>query len=139
MGTTMHAHIEVKVNNKWLHFAAPNVDRDYTVFALINGCRKEDTVREIVPVAKIHEIPKDMSVITQLCLNKDQKAYTLHDFCTLYPDEIRVLQAGLRNLVPDKTKALDLEEDVFKTYINGNTIASHDGFDNSRIIIWYDN
>ncbi len=142
MGTTIHAHIEVKRGNRWLHYGAPNVDRNYFVFACISGERKED-LREpirsrIKPQASITGLPDDMSEVTKFCYNQDKHGMITHGEGVLTADNLRSLQSHLRE-DNDFYIRYDLEEDVFRTYINGNSIASHQGWDDVRIVFWYDN
>lgn len=42
MSTTIHAHIEVKQNGRWLHYANPYVEQDYVLFDMIANVRHED-------------------------------------------------------------------------------------------------
>ena len=134
MGTTMHAHIEVKKDGKWFHYAAPNVLHDYVVYACINGTGREIIDRKVMPVAKINEIPDNISEVTRICLETDCKNYRLHGFGVLDCDDMKELQKQLRDIFEN----YDLEEDVFKTYIGGNAICIHAGFDDARIVFWFD-
>lgn len=143
MSTTIHAHIEVKKGDRWLHFAAPFVDKNYLLFAAINGERIEDfreSMRErIIPQASINHLPTDLSEVTRLCYQQDNEGYRLHGMGCLTATDIRNLQQHLNDINENSCKRYDLEEDVFKTYINGNSIASHQGWDDVRIVFWYDN
>lgn len=144
MGTTMHAHIEVKKDGKWYHYGCPDVDRDYLVFACINGTRKDtfnsapNSIKDkIKPVARIHELPKDMSEVTRICLDMDKAGYRLHDFGVLEADDLSALQKELREITG--CGRYDLEADIFKTCIGGNSITRHDGFEDVRVLFWFDN
>lgn len=145
MGTTMHAHIEVKKNGEWLHYGCPNVTRNYLVFACINGTRKEDFKEQpeiydkIHPVTTIHELPYDMSEVTKFCLEIDNDRYKLKNFGVMNAEDIENLQHHIWEIKNPRDLDFDLEEDVFKTYIGGNSIAAHEGFDDVRIIFWFDN
>lgn len=143
MGTTIHAHIEVKRANKWLHYGAPNVPQDYLLFAAINGERRDD-FREsmrvrITPQASIQGLPNDLSEITAFCYEQDRKSCRLHGEGALTAEDLKHLQTHLRTINDNMHKRYDLEEDVFYHYINGNCIASHQGWDDVRIVFWYDN
>lgn len=145
MGTTMHAHIEVKVDGKWEHFACPCVTRNYLVFACINGMRRDDfeddptIYNKIRPVSRIHKIPEDISEITRKCLKFDESQYTLKGHGVLESDDLMRLQEMLRDIKGIRDLDYDLEYGVFHTYINGNAIYTHYGFDDARIVYWFDN
>lgn len=146
MGTTIHAHIEVKKNNKWLHFAAPNVESNYIVFAAINGERLEDfreSVRtKIHPQASITGLTDDISEVTAFCYEQDKKGYSIHGEGILTSNDIRNLQKHLYEINEQEQNYLhkyDLDETIFRTYINGNAISAHQGWDDVRIVFWYDN
>ena len=131
MGTTMHAHIEVKLGNDWLHFATPSVQRDYTLFELINELHAETVDNKIIDMA---------SEVTRKCFAQDCDSYRIHDMFVLQAEDLPVLQQRLWDAHTDKSILdLDLEGSIFHTYVNGNTLAQHQGWDDLRIIGWYDN
>lgn len=144
MGTTMHAHIEVKKNNTWLHYGAPDVSRNYLLFAAINGEQLEDfrpSVRDkIIPQASIKGLPDDISDVTKLCHEYDMDRYHVHGEGTLTANDILNLQNHLYEL---NEMTLNYQnkwclETLFKTYINDGTIAGHKGWDDVRIVFWYE-
>lgn len=146
MGTTMHTHIETKKDGKWLHYGAPAVARDYAVFAAINGkrldCLDEMLRKDIRPQASIKSLPDDMSEVTKICYEQDKESYYLRDEGILTAKDIENLQAHLdelREKHPHWIGSCDLEEDIFRTYIADSAIASHRGWDDVRIVFWYDN
>lgn len=143
MSTTIHAQIEVKKDNRWLHFASPIVHTDYIFFAAINGEGIDylrDSVREkIHPNASGKGLPDDISEVTAVCYQMDKESYHLHDEGFLSTQDLRNLQQNIWDIYYfDPKSAWDLEEHFFKTYINGNAIASHQGWDDVRIVFWYD-
>lgn len=143
MGTTMHAHIEVKKNGRWFHFAAPIVPQNYFFFAVVNGEGLEyfrPSVREIIhPIASINELPNDMSEVTEFCYNQDKESFHVHGEGVLLAPDLRGLQYHLwdANEYDPKGK-WDIDEVFFRTYINGNSIILHQGWDDVRVIFWYD-
>ena len=147
MGTTMHAHIEVKKDGKWLHYGCPAIARNYLVFACINGMCKEalegspKVYERIQPVAKTDKLPDDMTEITRICLDMDRSDYTLKGYGVLDAGDLYRLQKLLWSIPGVKSGATeyDLEESFFKTYIGGGAIAVARGFDDVRVIFWYDN
>lgn len=142
MGTTIHAHIEVKKDNRWLHFAAPHVTQDYLLFAAINGEGLEwfrESVKErICPQASVTGLPDDLSEITAFCYEQDKASCKLHGEGALTTEDLIRLQAHLKEINDSIYDKYDLEEHIFRTYINGNAIASHQGWDDVRIVFWYD-
>lgn len=144
MGTTIHAHIEVKKNNTWFHYATPDVNRNYMLFAATNGERLEDfrpNVRDkIIPQTSIKGLPDDISDITKICYEYDINGRHVHGEGALTANDIRNLQRHLYEL---NEMELNYQnkwclETLFKTYINDGTIASHKGWDDARIVFWYD-
>ncbi len=140
MSTTMHAHIEVKKNGKWLHFGAPKGLTDGLVHAVINGVSIDtfNTHGRIHPVCRINSLPEDMTEITKICLEEDRKDYRIHDEGMLEACDIEKLQKELDNFRPEPLSHYDLEHNIFYTYICNGAIAAHRGFDDVRIIFWYD-
>lgn len=142
MGCNAHVHIEVKKNEKWYHFAAPDVRRDYFVYAAMAGERLEDLPqciqKRICPAAESHEMPNDISEVTEICYKQDGEAYHLHNVSVITAEGLHRLQQNLNelNALP---RSYDLEEDIFHTYVGGNTLAQHQGWDDLRVILWFDN
>lgn len=139
MGTTMHAHIEVRQNGRWLHYANPNVPQNYVLFDMIAGVRNEDP--DIIPVASFHSLPGDMSDITRACWEYDRNMFRAHNTGILTSDDLTKLQHNLTAYAENHSWCvdMDLEHVIFRTYINHGSIAAHVGFDDSRIVFWFDN
>lgn len=149
MGTTLHAHIEVKLDGKWQHFAAPCVERNYILFAVLAAVRRQDANAalghmdpfEVTTVPWCAKLPEDISEVTAVCHRKESEQYDLHHEGWLEGRFIPTLQQELNRYMSYKAKngPMDLEEDIFHTYINGSSIAAHDGFEDVRIVFWFDN
>lgn len=144
MGCDIHAHIEVRKDYKWYHFAAPRIDRNYGLFTIIAGQRLGRAPFDMAcepGVASMRVLPDNMSEVTKVCYEQD-KSLGPHDVCVLDADGIRQLQLKLNRHYNDddhNSKGCDLEWDVFHTYINGSSIAAHSGWDDVRIVCWFDN
>lgn len=67
MGCCVHAHFEVKIDNKWEHYSIPNIKRHYKVFEKMAGVRG-DIANAISPPKGL---PNDISLITKI----DSKCY----------------------------------------------------------------
>ena len=149
MTPTLRAHIEVKHNNKWLHYAAPIVEPNQILFAAINGEGLEylnQTLQDhIIPQASITEIPENISDITAICLQQDQERATLYGQIkgkgVLTSEDIHNLQQHLYQLDEKLDlgyyQLFDLEEGVFHTCIDETSISKHNNFKDSRIVFWY--
>lgn len=133
MGTTMHAHIEVKKGNEWLHFNAPDVERDYLLFLTMGCNRAKEYYPHVKDMMTEHKLPDDMAPVTRFCYDIDKQYYRIHSECFITSDDLRKLQQYWR----DMGWNYDMEE-IFHTYIGCNAIAAHNYFDDSRIILWYD-
>lgn len=148
--TELRAHIEVKLDGKWQHYAAPTIKDNYIAFACINGYGRDyidkDLSARIKPQASVKGIPEDISELTKYCWQVAQ-----------YPDEngdtepfgagcltaqdLRNLQTQFEKINSLHTKfdfeKMHVERNVFNTWIHGNPIAWHEWFDDARIIFWY--
>lgn len=149
MGCDIHAHIEVKHDGKWQHFAAPNMECRPLLFAVMAGVRKDD-VEEclhhmdpsvITTVAWKEGLPDDISYVTRVCHKTDANDYKLHHEGWLDRQTIVDLQKELLRYRGHISRygPMDLEEDIFHTYISGGSIAAHRGFEDVRIVFWFDN
>lgn len=137
MGQNIHAHIEVKHNGVWEHFSAPRVVRDYKLYVLMGSNREVPGLKAIEGVEV--GLPADASTITKCCLQLDAALYgqgMVDTVRVLNADGIASLQEAYKAVRPD---GCDLEEDVFHCYVAGNAICTHSGFEDSRIIYWFDN
>lgn len=142
MGQNIHLHIEVKRNGVWEHYSAPHVKRDYKLFSLMGSDR---FIPGFGPKSTLaHGLPDDASYLTAVCLDYDAN--------DLYGDNIRQtvrvmdkdgvqkLQLAYALAYPGMAPLdADLEENVFRCYINGNAISAHKGFDDVRLVYWFDN
>ena len=93
------------------------------------------------PIVPLKGLPDDMSGLTMECYLLDAKDYMrLHHQGWLSSEELHVLQKRLIKL-RSKTSPweTDLEEAYFHCYIRGNAVSSHKGFDDSRLVFWFDN
>lgn len=144
MGCDMHAHIEVKLNGVWQHYSAPIVERFYGLFNLVAFVRPEDTENVGINycVCKHFGFPEDASDLTKYCYELDASKGR-HHAGYLTARELEELQEELYLHYPHVKRTgidrLDLDYNIFRTYINGNSIAYHSGFEDSRLVFWFDN
>lgn len=137
MGASIHMHIEVKKNGRWLHYSAPAINRDRTFFGMVAGL---DT--GIKPVVQPKGLPDDLSKVTLACLEQDKESYKVHHATWLDADELFDLQDALKAYhepLGHGPLQYDLEYAYFNTYINGNSVARPQGWDDVRLVAWFDN
>lgn len=140
----LQAHIEVKMEKKWFHYAAPNVTPNYILYAALNGeglgaLRESFRERFKDQASSIPGLPEDLSLATDFCHAYDmENAMEVYGECILTADDICALQKILKEVNPDDYPGTwNLEEAIFHTYVNGEPIAEHAGFDDVRILCWY--
>lgn len=135
MGTDIHAHVEVKVGGKWLHFNAPHVDRDYRLFTKLAGVRD---VEDVEPIAQPRGLPDDVSDVTRILYERERRKSHSESFITR--GEIELLSDWYIKHRPKEHHGL---EGVFG-YIDGNPLHALGGgsepelFEDVRIVFWFD-
>ena len=144
MSTTLYAHIEVKFEGRWEHFAACSVYKNYLLSAAINGTRADNLAagREIPkPAAGRTGIPADATAVTKACIAREVGPEPANA-CVLDAEQIQEVQDEMYRVRPEVKKTgidqFDFEHSVFHTYINGNAIAAHTGFEDVRMICAFD-
>lgn len=133
MGASIHMHLEVKSDGKWLHYAAPHIFRNPRVFDAMAGLYGGQ------PVRPVSGLPADLSEITRFCHEQDSGNFRLHHEGCLDADGIHALRERLRQTDLPHELPIDLEDDVLHCYINGNGFESHQGWDDARLVFWFDN
>ena len=138
MGASIHMHIEVKSGDTWHHYAAPHMFKDGVFFDLIAGIY--DKLQPVVPP---RGLPENLSFVTQHDWDQDSKDFSrLHHAGWLSAKELVELQDRLNYIYAESTRpalSYDLETGLLHTYINGNALAIHQGWDDLRLIFWFDN
>lgn len=151
MGCDIHAHVELRYQGKWEHYAIPNIDRWYDLFGIMAGVR-----REVTPIVEPKGVPEDMSVITRL--DWELWAEDAHTASWFNEDELDELQKWLDRQKKQADKKgekytgnqFDLESGVLGgTYMFGNSLTSFkhyndinyipEGADAVRLVFWFDN
>lgn len=75
MGLDIHAHFEIKVKGKWLHYSQPDIYRNYSLFdkmAMVVG----DDENGI----EAKGLPNDMTETTKLCSDVDKPDSQYHSW-----------------------------------------------------------
>jgi len=145
MGCDIHMHIEVKVESKWEHYAAPWVRRSYSLFEKLAGVRGEIENAIVAPKG----LPYDMSIITRKAFEKWEE--DAHSESWLSLEEICKLEEWLddknKNDVEYRWKIYDLERDVLNTFCEGYSFAGilrypeekPEWIEDVRFVFWFDN
>ena len=141
MGCDIHLHIEVKINDEWLHYNSPHVSRHYAVFAKMANVRNYDD-NEIVPISAPKGMPPDASRVTVF----DFYEWDLdgHSYSWLSASEIAVLANWMKEQSWGSSPFYF--EDVFG-FLFGNSYPGFtkypedrpEGLQDVRFVFWFDN
>ena len=145
MGCDIHMHIEVKINDKWEHWSAPNMPRCYPLFNKLAGVRAYDD--SIKPISEPRGLPDDLSTPTKVAYEWER--CDAHDTSWINKEEIDVLEQWVRTeLIKTWTKDswLCLEAHFVHSYCCGNGFSGIGNYSNSypesindvRFIFWFD-
>lgn len=140
MGCDIHLHIEVRLNGKWEHYAAPNIDRDYSLFSRMAGVRGKE-----IPISKPKGLPSDLTTLTKY--DADRCGIDGHDHSWLSKKEIVRLKDWIDGQRTQMNDFFDLEHTILHCYLFGNSFAGielypnerPDGVDDVRFVFWFDN
>lgn len=138
MGASIHQHIEVKdLNGKWHHYAAPHIYRNYAYFALLAGVRGS-----LQPIVAPRGLPTDASFVTLHDYEYDKHdSFGPKHVGWLNADEIIRLQERLNDYYAGQglsRQEADLEDNFFHTFIGQSSVALHKGWEDVRLIFWFD-
>jgi hypothetical protein len=151
MGCDIHAHVEIRYNGNWEHYAMPSIDRWYELFGIMAGVRGGSK-----PIVEPKGLPEDMSTVTRL--DWEKWGVDAHTPSWFNEEEIDQLSEWLkqkeqedeRNGELANTLRYDLEYGILnKTYIFGNSLTAFKHYDDTeylpkgcdavRLIFWFDN
>lgn len=138
MGAAIRQHIEVKdANGVWHHFGAPNTWKDYIYFGLLAGVRDA-----VGPIVEPRGLPDDLSFVTKFCFEQDAAdGFGNKHVGWLSAEELRELQKRLDEHYRELHTSYidhDLEAHYFSTYIAGGCVATHKGWEDARLVFWFD-
>lgn len=143
MGCDIHVHIEVREKSTgiWHHLAAPRVSRSYVLFAIMAKCGR---CGEVKPIASNRGLPDDITFVTRN--DRERWGRDGHSDSWLGCDEIEILRSRLQAEIEHRGWKYDhlqhdLEWGIFHTYLHGNALTSLDdtGYDDVRLVFWFDN
>ncbi len=143
MGCDIHLHVEVKINGKWEHYNAPYIHRHYRLFARMARVRKSDDLSD-GECFKPRGIPTDVSTTTKFAY--ERWGVDAHDASWLGAVEAGCIQEWYHSDEKNDNPHPPLFGYVFgndiDTYVrfpkDGNRIRSL-GFEDARIVFWFDN
>jgi hypothetical protein len=121
MSTHILVHVEIKLDGKWEHYAAPDVEDKYDLFAKMAGIRAEGT--GIVPIVAPKGLPEDITRVTRMDW---QRSSDFHTPSWMNEEEIDALSEWLRVEGTRKKWEFDflyLEIGVLHTYLFGCTLT----------------
>ena len=127
MGCDIHMHIEVKVGRRWRHRASPHVTRNYTLFALLGRCGRD---QHISPVADNRGMPRDASVESRWQWNKVKRTGDYHSPSWLSLQEVRE--------AADRFKQID-GRDLWLYFDDFDHAEIDDADEDVRFVFWFDN
>ena len=137
MGASIHMHIEVKAGDTWHHYAAPHMFRNRDFFDLVAGVYGRHQ-----PIVPPRGLPENPTFVTRHDYEQDSKGCRLHHTGWLGADELEELQQRINEVFHVSnvdSMEYELETGILHTFINGNTLAQHQGWDDLRLIFWFDN
>lgn len=95
MGCDIYLHIEIKVGGQWHHYSAPNVPRNYALFALMADVRNDG---EYEPVSTQKGLPDDLSPVTRYSAEHWKNGSRSHSWLSW--NEVRELYRRWDALLP---------------------------------------
>lgn len=143
MGCDINLHIETEKDGKWYHYGNPFVYRDYALFTMIAGerlGRRPSNMEPTIGLATHCEIPDNASFVTKYSYELDKNDHHVTCTCVLSADNIPELQHQYEKYCGKRPGSLDtdLEHTIFQTYVNHDALCCHEGWDDLRIICWFD-
>lgn len=142
MGCDIHLHIEVKVKDKWEHYACPSVDRWYRLFEKMAGVRGGVANAMSEPKG----LPNDINKLT--AIDRERWGRDAHSCSWLSKEEIVKLEEWVSSIGKQTDECIDLEHTILKTYLFGSSFASFAtraedfkdmGLEDVRFVFWFDN
>lgn len=139
MGCDIHAHIEIKINNKWEHYSTPPIQRCYGLFAKICGVRNNEDWG-IIPIVLVRGIPEDCSIVTLICSRYEEG----HSHTWMTKEEFKELILWANDNINIRQSWNGEFEHKQIGYINGNCVYLNScnhapEITDMRFICWFDN
>jgi hypothetical protein len=87
MGTDIHIHVEIKIDDTWHHLKEGRFDRDYILFGKMAGVRNPTNLE---PIAPPRGLPEDVTICT--LLHSEQWEEDAHSHSWLSSEEVSRLE-----------------------------------------------
>lgn len=135
MGCDIHLHVEIKIGNKWCHYALLDVDRSYSLFAKMAGVKNRDG---IIPIDKPRGLPNNISQET--LLHYEFWGTDAHSESYLTSQEIAELESWIKeqDWIPNNCFGR-LFGNSFTSVYNGHAVGRSPTFEDFRFVFWFDN
>jgi len=135
MGCDIHLHVEIKINNEWLHYSHPKLNRNYGLFGKMAGVRGSEK-----PISEPKGLPKDITKTTKFC--SDEMGFDGHSHSWLSSWEVTKLMA----FIETKMNCLTFEHEQLG-YLFGNGYGGFNEYKEEypkelqdfRFVFWFDN
>lgn len=140
MGCDIHVHTEVKINGQWHHYNAPEVNRNYALFAYMANVRNYG---DITPISEPKGLPDDVSFMVQF--DSDRWGDDGHSHSYLTADEIVLVDEFYKKLLEAREVKEQYWGNLFGWFF-GDTFAGFTKYpedrpedvEDVRIIFWFD-
>lgn len=147
MGCDIHLHTEVKIDGQWFHYGAPNVSRNYHLFARMANVRNDGDIK---PITMPRGVPDDAATLTKFAC--DAYGVDGHSHSWLDAQEITELTEYINNVIELRGKhGLKWWDCDNFGYFFGNTwggfwkyrdhqnSGTPKGVEDVRFVFWFDN
>ncbi len=133
MGCDIHIHFEIKVDDEWLHYSAPRIDRDYDLFEKMAGVRGSVENAIVAPKG----MPDNVSKTTLMefrWLGSDGHTFSwlnkkeIRELCYLYTETIAESWEQIGYLFGNDWKFFDEYRKDYPPEIQ-----------DIRLVFWFDN
>ncbi len=137
MGCDIHLHTEVKFRGKWEHMGAPNIDRDYELFAKMAGVRGD-----VEAIALPRGVPNDISLLTKIDLERWEGDGHSHSWLT--GEELDALGKWYEQKLKSHGRFTYFKMIIGYLFGNNWDVKKYpkdypDGVEDSRAVFWFDN
>jgi len=136
VGCDIHVHVEIKIKGEWHHYNHPDVDRNYQLFGRMAGVRGTDE-----PIAELRGLPQDVTKATAF----DRQVHwgsDAHSVSWLTAEEVGQLEEEMKTVGYREADFGYLFGNHFyclKKYPEEFDRHRDEGFDDARIVFWFDN
>lgn len=138
MSTSIHCHIEIKVNGTWEHWSTPVIWSNFELFARMTSMR--DYEGDVEPIAESRGLPLDMTTLTAMDVSRIGENGHSHSWLTA--DEMYKVRDWAYYKWPDSRYAYYyLFGFVFggDPWDVGDTYFIPEEVTDARFIFWFDN